>query len=100
MRPSHIITALRITTNPADYCASSAVLQNAWATLKAERGQAVDHDRIGPPAYRIEADAEQPETTELGRDLEIRSGRVKERVIQRSAQILTGATAAETDGAA
>ncbi|MEP5730308.1 MAG: hypothetical protein ABJL67_13180 [Sulfitobacter sp.] len=37
----------------------------AWETLKAARGQSVDFDRIGPPAYLIKDNTPKAETSEL-----------------------------------
>lgn len=40
-----------ILADPAEFHHCPALLQSAWATLKAARGQSVDFDRIGPPRH-------------------------------------------------
>jgi hypothetical protein len=43
-----------ITANPAPYADQPALLQDAWAELKAKRGQSVRFDRIGDPQHVID----------------------------------------------
>lgn len=45
--PKHIVT------NPQIYASQPAVLAINWEKLKNARGQTVDYDRIGAPAYLI-----------------------------------------------
>jgi len=46
-------TAKHIVTHPQIYASQPAVLAINWERLKNARGQSVDHDRIGAPAYLI-----------------------------------------------
>lgn len=46
-------TATYIITHPQHFARHPAVLAANWERLKNARGQIVDHDRIGPPAYII-----------------------------------------------
>jgi hypothetical protein len=48
-----VATALTVVKNPAHYCDQPRVIRTAWQILKAERGQAVDLERAGPPAHRV-----------------------------------------------
>jgi hypothetical protein len=57
--------ALHIVTNPDQFHTVPAVLQSAWAELKAARGQTVNLDRMGEPAYLI-APPPAPEPTRIG----------------------------------
>ena len=43
--------AKHVVTHPQHYMRIPAVLAINWERLKNARGQTVDHDRIGPPAY-------------------------------------------------
>ena len=46
-------TALHVVTHPEIFGRNPAVLAINWERLKAARGQTVDHDRIGAPAYLV-----------------------------------------------
>ena len=46
-------TALHVVTHPEAFCSTPAELAIHWERLKNARGQTVDHDRIGAPAYLI-----------------------------------------------
>lgn len=67
-----------VLTHPEVYHAQSAVLAGAWATLMAARGNAVNLDRIGPPAHQVV-----PVPTLALHDAALRSARVAERVAAR-----------------
>ncbi len=43
--------ALHVVTHPQHYARVPSVLAINWERLKNARGQTVDHDRVGPPAY-------------------------------------------------
>ncbi|MEP5728108.1 MAG: hypothetical protein ABJL67_01915 [Sulfitobacter sp.] len=45
--------ARHVTVSPEAFANQPAVLGWAWETLKAARGQIVDHDTMGPPAHRV-----------------------------------------------
>jgi hypothetical protein len=45
--------AKHVVTHPQHFAQVPAVLAINWERLKNARGQTVDHDRIGPPAYVI-----------------------------------------------
>jgi hypothetical protein len=45
--------AKHVVTHPQHFARVPAVLAINWERLKNARGQTVDHDRIGPPAYVI-----------------------------------------------
>ena len=45
--------ARHIVTHPQNYASQPLVLAFNWEKLKNARGQTVDHDRIGAPAYLI-----------------------------------------------
>ena len=46
-------TARHIVTHPQIYVSQPAMLAINWEKLKNARGQTVDYDRIGAPAYLI-----------------------------------------------
>lgn len=46
-------TATHIITHPQHHLRTPSVLASNWELLKNARGQTVDHDRIGEPAYII-----------------------------------------------
>jgi hypothetical protein len=45
--------ARHIVTHPRNYASQPSVLAINWEKLKNARGQTVNHDRIGGPAYLI-----------------------------------------------
>jgi ribosomal protein L35 len=49
-----IAKAREVVSHPEHYCATPALLQNAWEVLKAARGSQVDYRGTGEPRYRIE----------------------------------------------
>lgn len=51
-----ISVALSVITNPAHFYEQPEVLREAWQILKAARGEAVDMQRVGPAAYRVETE--------------------------------------------
>ncbi|WP_243612955.1 hypothetical protein [Shimia aestuarii] len=48
------IEPLEVVENPEEFCDRPSLLRASWAELKARRGQSVNFDTIGDPAYRIE----------------------------------------------
>lgn len=45
--------AVHVVTHPQNFMRSQQCWAKQWERLKNARGQTVDHDRIGPPAYVI-----------------------------------------------
>jgi hypothetical protein len=50
---TYIDKAKHVVTPPQHFARVPAVLAINWERLNNARGQTVDHDRIGPPAYII-----------------------------------------------
>ncbi|MGB1389256.1 MAG: hypothetical protein ACPG61_10255 [Paracoccaceae bacterium] len=66
--------ARHVLTHPETYHDQPALIVDAWATLKAERGQTVDLDRIGTPVHLIEA----PVTNPVQADFDLRAARIRD----------------------
>ena len=71
--PHHVVT------HPELFCRVPTVLADSWSRLKEARGQTVDLDRCGPPAYLIVPDGVEPRD-QTRDDVALRSARVSRRV--------------------
>lgn len=75
--------AREIVTRPDRFHRHPAVIQNAWALLKAERGQPVHFDRLGQSRHLVGADSSSSPAAEI----EAARRRALPRIRARAAQL-------------